>query len=59
MVDGAHGCVDLVVRHVVMEEHKGVLEAVTTLQFCVEGGSVLVQVSWQDHVQVFAALVRL
>ena len=45
MVDGAHGCVDLVVRHVVVVEHKVVLEVVTTLQFCVEGGSVLVQVS--------------
>ena len=44
MVVGAHGCVDLVVRHVVME-HKVVPEVVTTLQFCVEGGSVLVQVS--------------
>ena len=42
MVDGAHGCVDLVVRYVVVE-HEVVLEAVTTLQFCVEGGSVLVQ----------------
>ena len=44
MVDGAHGCVDLVVRHVVVE-HKGVLEVVQTLEFCVEGGGVLVQVS--------------
>ena len=34
MVDGVHGCVDHVVRHVVV--HRGVLEIVTVPNLCVE-----------------------
>ena len=41
MMDGVLGCVDHVVRHVVVE-HKVVLEAVTIPQLTVEGKLALV-----------------
>ena len=41
MVDGVHGCVDYVVRHVVVE-HKVVIEVVVVLHLTVEEMIVLV-----------------
>ena len=58
MVDGVLGCVDHVVRHVVVE-HNVVLEAVPILNLVVEEKIVLAQQLSQDHVQVIAVLVRL
>ena len=58
MVDGVLGCVDRVVRHVVVE-HNVVLEVVLILNLVVEEEIVLAQELSQDHVQVIAVLVRL
>ena len=58
MVDGVLGCVDHVVRHVVVE-HETVLELVPILHLTVEERIVLVQQLSQDHVQIFVVLVRL
>ena len=58
MVDGVLGCVDHVVRHVVVE-HNIVLEVVPILNLVVEEKIVLAQQLSQDHVQVIAVLVRL
>ena len=58
MVDGVLGCVDHVVRHVVVE-HNVVLEVVIVLNVFVKEEIVLAQELKQDHVQVIAVLVRL
>ena len=58
MVDGAHGHMDHVVRHVV-EEHKGRLEDVTILHLPVVEIVVMVQVTRRLHVTPIAVLVRL
>ena len=58
MMDGVLGCVDHVVRHVVVE-HNVVLEVVPILNLVVEEKIVLAQQLSQDHVQVIAVLVRL
>ena len=58
MVNGVLGCVDHVVRHVVVE-HNVVREIVPILNLVVEEEIVLAQELSQDHVQVIAVLVRL
>ena len=58
MVDGVFGCVDLVVRHVVVE-YDVVLDGVPILHLGVEERDVLAQELSQYHVQVIAVLVRL
>ena len=58
MVDGVHGHVEHVVRHVVMEQ-SNVVENVIVPYLPVEEKIVLAQIMKKDHVQAFAVLVRI
>ena len=57
MVDGVHGHVDCVVRHVMA--HKGALEVVTVPNLCVEAKTVLGQVMKQDHVVIAVQVIKI
>ena len=59
MVDGVHGGLDNVAKHVV-EEHKSILECVIILNLRVEGKNVMVLpfILTKSHAMIFAAQVR-
>ena len=57
-VGGVHGCVDHVVRHVVVDR-KSVPEVAPILHLAVDQKGVLAQVLLQNHVNYAAVLVRL
>ena len=59
MVDGVHGGLDHVVRHVV-EEYRIILECVIILNLHVEGKNVMVLafIPPNNHAMIFAAQVR-
>ena len=57
MVDGVHGHLDHVVRHVV-EEHRNILECAMILNLLVEGKNVKVLAAIPKAVMAFVVLVR-
>ena len=57
MVDGVHGHVEPVIRHMVIEQ-SNVVDNVIVLYLPVEEKIILAQIMRKDHVQTFAVLVR-